>query len=468
MSNFLIRLAGERPENFDRYPLDRIKFLSLGWAVLIAAAIALVSMWFALTTVLGLNPSLALPIAFGWGAGITAFNRWIILSIPVSGGVYKWIRAIPHLLLSLLIGSTLSTPIVLRIFAAEINQQVSLIKTAREAAYLDSPVYKAAAAQVTQWTGVVSNLDEVVASKGGTQADLGSYRQTRLRTAEAQLPRAREELTAATSRRDALRTSLDNTINSSDGLLVQLQALDQLSAGNSTLQLARLLLFLLFVTIELLPLSVKLLQRPGSYEEIYKTAFGVEVESKTEPGSGRYVPSGSLGLELDQVPGEALRFLIPTERQVIAVRPHVAARIAPGGMSVLAGIAVSVGITAFPLGLVPGIFIPFAVVSPGIYWGIRRIRAANNAAFVVSPLRILLVNWPRIGDFQAFSLADAEDMSFVRTLPGRVLGYGAFRIRKPQVRRRPFVIRYVPFPQQLYLEIAALVYREVGEVTDHG
>lgn len=112
---------------------------------------------------------------------------------------------------------------------------------------------------------------------------------------------------------------------------------------------------------------------------------------------------------------------------------------------VLAIIGVSMGIEAFPLGWA-GIFVPFAVLPPGIYWGIRRIRAANSAAFVISPLRILLVNWPRIGDFQAFPLADTEEMSFVRTLPGRIMGYGAFRIRKPQARRRPFVIRYVPFP----------------------
>jgi Domain of unknown function (DUF4407) len=465
MRSFLLRLAGERPENFDRFPSERIKFVSLGWAVLITGAITLTAVWTALTTALGLNPLLALPITICSGAGSAVLHRWMIRWIPVSGA-NRWIRVIPFLLLSLLIGSTLSTPITLRIFAAEINLQLAVIKTEREAAYLSSSAYKAASAQVTQWTSVVSNLDEVVASKGGTPSSPVSVRQTRLREAEAQLPGAREELTAATSHLDALQDSFENT-NSSDGLLVQLQALDQLSAGSSTLQAARLLLFLLFCTIELLPLTVKLLQRPGNYEEIYKTAFGVEADSTTEPGSERYVPSGTLGLKPDRVPGGALRFLIPTERQVIAVSPHVAARIVPGAMSVVVGMAVGVGIAAFPFGW-PGIFVPLAAASPGVYWGTRRIRAAKNAALVVSPLRILLVNWPRIGEFQAFSLADAEDMSFVQTLPGRVLGYGALRIRKPQARRRPFVIRYVPFPQQLYLEIAALIYRDVDKVTDRG
>jgi hypothetical protein len=41
--------------------------------------------------------------------------------------------------------------------------------------------------------------------------------------------------------------------------------------------MARLLLFLLFLVIEILPVSVKLLQEPGNYEEILATATRQEL-----------------------------------------------------------------------------------------------------------------------------------------------------------------------------------------------
>jgi hypothetical protein len=53
-----------------------------------------------------------------------------------------------------------------------------------------------------------------------------------------------------------------------NGLLVQIQALDQLAAQNPTLQAARWLVFLLFLLTGTLPLTVRLLQRPGIYEEL--------------------------------------------------------------------------------------------------------------------------------------------------------------------------------------------------------
>ena len=49
-----------------------------------------------------------------------------------------------------------------------------------------------------------------------------------------------------------------------------MEALDQLSKGDSTVQVARLLLFLLFLVIELLPVTVKLMQPAGNYERIVR------------------------------------------------------------------------------------------------------------------------------------------------------------------------------------------------------
>jgi Domain of unknown function (DUF4407) len=58
--------------------------------------------------------------------------------------------------------------------------------------------------------------------------------------------------------------------------LMRLEALSQLSSGNLTVAAARVLLFLLFLVIECLPVTVKLLQRPGQYEAALREAKKAE------------------------------------------------------------------------------------------------------------------------------------------------------------------------------------------------
>src|SRR5947207_1427128 len=119
MKRLLIALSGAREEILERCPTERLKFQSLGWAILITSGIAVMSMWFALTSVLGLNPVLSFPIAVLWGLVIMGIDRWLVTSMQ-GGGSRKWAMALPRLVLALLLGSLISTPLVLRIFQSEI------------------------------------------------------------------------------------------------------------------------------------------------------------------------------------------------------------------------------------------------------------------------------------------------------------------------------------------------------------
>ena len=348
IGQFLIALSGARPEILARCPTERIKFQSLGWAILITCAMATVSMWFALTSVMGFNPVLVFPVAIIWGLVIMGIDRWLVTSLPIDGS-RKWTIAVPRLVLAALLGSLISTPIVLRIFQSEINNQITVIKEDRAAAFISAQQHSSVAQQVTKWTGTVNNLQKVIDSRGSVainpssdpdvqsltrqlnaelalqqkyykqwqcqlyggpgcpqgngvlaQASEASYnqakqqvsvltsdiharesqlsasdaasQQSRYQQAVNELPAAQQQLTAATDREDALQRSFDTTNNATNGLLIRLQALNQLSGNNFTLNSARLLLFLLFLVIECLPVTVKLLQQPGIYEEILKTA----------------------------------------------------------------------------------------------------------------------------------------------------------------------------------------------------
>lgn len=345
MGKFLIALSGARAEVLAQCPTERTKFQSLGWAILITSVMAVISMWFALTSVMGFNPVLMFPVAVIWGLIIMGIDRWLIVSMPATGS-RRLAMALPRLLLALLLGSIISTPIVLRIFQSEINNQISVIKENREAGFLASQQRSQIAARVTTWSKAVDNLQRVINSRGeqainpasdpviqnltrqlnderasasrdyrawqcqlygGCGAPKGSgplaaaskaryqrdesqvslltseiqarekqlqdtsaaSQQSRLQQAQNALPNARAQLMAAQAEENSLTNSFQTTNNATNGLLIRLQALDQISAGNATLNMARFLLFLLFLVIECLPVTVKLLQRPGNYEKVF-------------------------------------------------------------------------------------------------------------------------------------------------------------------------------------------------------
>jgi Domain of unknown function (DUF4407) len=352
-TGFLIVISGARTDVLDRCPTERIKFQSLGWAILITCGMATVSMWFALTSAMGFSPVWSFPIAVLWGLIIMGIDRWLVTSMPVDGR-RKFLIAAPRLALALLLGSLISTPIVLRIFESEINNQISVIKENNEAAFLTSQQHSAVAARVTEWQNRVTNLQQVIDSHGakpidpasdpivaGLTSQLSSERkvatsdyhawqcqlyggcgappgsgvlaaasekrynddetqistltqeiqaretalqatdadsqQRRLQQAQDALPGAEAQLTAAQAEESSLLSNFQVTNGATNGLLIRLKALDQLSAGSITLQTARLLLFLLFLVIELLPVTVKLLQPQGNYEKILRREIANEL-----------------------------------------------------------------------------------------------------------------------------------------------------------------------------------------------
>jgi hypothetical protein len=351
---FLITLSGGRSDILELCPGERIKFQSLGWVILITSGMAVVSMWFALTSALGVHVYAAVPLALLWGLVIMGIDRWLVTSLPYDG-THKWLIAVPRLALAILLGALISTPIVLRVFESEINNQISIIKQQNAANFIASQQRSTVQQQVAKWQATVDNLRQVIESGGmvpinpnndptvqgltrqlnaaqsqankdyaewkcelygGTcgapkgngplaqatqrryladlqqvsslqnqikdreaalQADDQASQQRRLQQAQQQLPGAQAQLTLAQNRETALANSFDATNESTNGLLIRLQALDQLTAKGGSLSVVRWLLFLLFLVIEVLPVTVKLLTPPGQYEEILQTANQNEV-----------------------------------------------------------------------------------------------------------------------------------------------------------------------------------------------
>jgi Domain of unknown function (DUF4407) len=106
----------------DRVWEERARYTCLGAIVLGTAVMAALSMLDALDQIFGpIWPALIL-IALFWGAFICGIDRWLIASTHgVRGG--RWRIFAPRILLALLFGMIIATPLVLTVFGSEVVSQ---------------------------------------------------------------------------------------------------------------------------------------------------------------------------------------------------------------------------------------------------------------------------------------------------------------------------------------------------------
>ena len=364
---FVLALSGADEEILRYVPSERTRFESLGWAILITSCMAMISMWFALSSALSVNGILAIPVAVFWGLVIMGIDRWLITSMPVDGG-RKFVMAVPRVLLAILLGTLISTPLVLRIFQSEIDAQMAVMQQKNYSSFLSNQQSSQVNQQVTTYYAELQQLNTVINSHGAqtgnnaadpqlvaynnqltqlqaqlthwtglkatyyknytcqlyggadcpkkgdgpaakasytsyqqaaqqvtsTQAQIGNVQgeihqrdqelnstsaasqQQRYAEALNQRPIVQAEYNTAVQRRNQLQATFYAQNQASHGILMRLEALSQLSSGNFTVAAARVLLFLLFLVIECLPVTVKLLQRPGQYEAALREAKKAE------------------------------------------------------------------------------------------------------------------------------------------------------------------------------------------------
>ncbi|MGH3242385.1 MAG: DUF4407 domain-containing protein [Spirillospora sp.] len=171
MPGFLIRLSGEQPEDLDKFPSERGKFVGLGGAILITSGLATLSMWFALYSAVGVNPLVSVLFAALWGLAILTLDRWLVVSMPPHGYPGRWRFALPRFLMAILLGAVVSTPLVLQIFKAEIDAQVVEIKQRSAGAFTREQQSGPIGAQVTFWRAEVARHHATINSGGDTPSN---------------------------------------------------------------------------------------------------------------------------------------------------------------------------------------------------------------------------------------------------------------------------------------------------------
>ena len=168
----------------------------------------------------------------------------------------------------------------------------------------------------------------------------------------------------------------------------------------------------------------------------------------------------------DTVPASVNRYLLPHERQVITVHQHPAVLIMPI-LWVLVGLAVAGWLSeavAHGNGTV--------ILVIWILWGIVFLRLVVKAVewghtyFVVTSQRMLLSTGLVTHNVNMMPLTKVTDMSFKRTGPGRILGYGEFVVESAGQDQALSNIKFLPYPEQLYLEVCGLIFKDKDDGSD--
>ncbi|MFE1596838.1 DUF4407 domain-containing protein [Nocardia sp. NPDC058705] len=356
-SRWLLALVGVREDLLARAPSDRFRYLSMAGVLLTTAAVAAVSAAFALQMAVHAPLWAAILLGIGWGVVILNLDRLLVVGMHRHKSFrHNLYAAIPRVLLALLLGAVISTPLVLRIFESEILTEVKVQQQQKEKDYKVSIDDQYSKIQLLQTQldglntkarvdlGVIANnpavqkaqqrldaasaevkvkLDEETCEIAGTcgsmvegangpaavaatarrvaaqqeyaaaDAALKSAQEQATATAgidataaQAEIRRLQPELDLLVANREADMANYRKVSSNSDGLLARIEALDSLSESRPSLGRAQLMLFLLFLALEVLPVLVKLMQLNGPptlYEKLSAEADAdAEAEARRE------------------------------------------------------------------------------------------------------------------------------------------------------------------------------------------
>jgi uncharacterized membrane protein YdbT with pleckstrin-like domain len=168
----------------------------------------------------------------------------------------------------------------------------------------------------------------------------------------------------------------------------------------------------------------------------------------------------------DTVPTSVNKYLLPHERQVITVHQHPAVLIRPI-FECLVGLAIAGWLseavakgngTVILVIWIAWLLLLLRLVGKVIDWSLNY--------FVVTSQRMLLAQGVVTRKVNMMPLTKVTDMSFERSTLGRILGYGRFNLESAGQDQALKIVDYLPYPEQLYLEVCGLIFKDKEESPD--
>lgn len=162
----------------------------------------------------------------------------------------------------------------------------------------------------------------------------------------------------------------------------------------------------------------------------------------------------------NSAPASVNRYLLPHEQDVVTIRRHPAVLIGPIaavlGALIIAGILSNTPLANSPASLAILWWLWLLV----LVWFVWQVAEWSVNYFVITSARLLLTTGLVTRQVNMMPLGKVTDMRFERTLLGRFLGYGTFVMESAGQDQALSKISFIPYPEQLYLEVVGLIFKE--------
>ena len=290
-----------------------------------------------LLTQLLTSPGLSLAFGIFWGMMIFNLDRYIVSSTGKGDGTSKitfseWKNAFPRLLMALLLGFVIATPLELRLFEKEINMEIETLKQQKRAESrnqvevnyteigelelkvlsLNAESKEKAAVRDGKYQ---SMIEEAEGLSGSGRPGAGKiYKDKKMQYEK--MEREYQELKAENDKKiqkleeriDALKESrneevsnIENVSAQYDGLMAKLEAFGKLTDTYPTLKAAKWLITAMFIFIEIAPILFKMMTETGPYDEMVERTKEVsKIQEKEAIALARETSALNMKLALQQ------------------------------------------------------------------------------------------------------------------------------------------------------------------------
>ena len=296
---FFCWCSGARLYLLKQCPSEFNKYYGVGVVVFLTGVLASLSGGYAMHTVFR---KVEIAIAFGllWGFIIFSIDWYIIASLrKKQTKIKEFSMVLPRLILAVLIAFVVSTPLKMKLFEREIEQQIlfdqqqnsiqyaekvnleyaDIGRLEQENAMLMEQVHQKEEQRNRLFNLFVAEAEGRSATRTPGKGSVYREKKIEYDKVDAELLALREinrdiikgnNETLQTLRKQREKTiSNAKDINSNaDGFLARLQAMNSLTSNSKSIKYASLFIILLFITIESSPIIVKLLAGRGPYDDL--------------------------------------------------------------------------------------------------------------------------------------------------------------------------------------------------------